>query len=162
MLRFLFPAGRPAPDRSAEQAREDEAVDCSVVVFLREKVLDQPSLFPHSFILSVMVILNKGSIHSHSGGPGDINQNQAVDSESAVPIREEFAKICFETLLQYSLLERPSSQAESETSSAVEEAGQLLNGLDIQQTDVKVTNKLAVTSLLHRYSSLWAPVAGTT
>ena len=56
-------------------------------------MLDKPSLFPHSFILSIMVILNKGSIESHSSTE-NINQNQDI------------AKVCFETLLQYSLLDQ--------------------------------------------------------
>ena len=72
---FLFPSVKPPSDRSPDQLAEDEAIDCSVIEFLKNKVLDQPSLFPHSFILSIMVILNKGSIHSHYNGE-DLNKNQ--------------------------------------------------------------------------------------
>ena len=66
---------KPPSDRGPDQLAEDEAIDCSVIEFLKNKVLDQPSLFPHSFILSIMVILNKGSIHSHYNGE-DLNKNQ--------------------------------------------------------------------------------------
>ena len=47
-----------------------------------------------------MVILNKGSIHSATRAESDLNQN--LDAN----LRENFAKICFETLLQYSLLDQ--------------------------------------------------------
>ena len=47
------------------------------------------------------VILNEGSIHSHSAGE-DLNQNRDLP----LVLREDFAKICFETLLQYSLLDQ--------------------------------------------------------
>jgi hypothetical protein len=36
----------------------------SCIVFLVQ-VLAQPTLFPHDFLLSIMVILNKGSIHRY-------------------------------------------------------------------------------------------------
>ena len=73
---FLFPSVKPPNDRTPDKLEEDEAIDCSVIEFLKNKVLDQPSLFPHSFILSIMVILNKGSIHSHyNGQEQDFNKN---------------------------------------------------------------------------------------
>ena len=56
--------------------------------------------FPNEFILKIMVILNKGSIHSATRAESDLNQN--LDAN----LRENFAKICFETLLQYSLLDQ--------------------------------------------------------
>ena len=72
---FLFPSINPSSDRKPEDLVEDEEIDCKVIEFLRTKVLDQPSLFPHSFILSIMVLLNKGSIHSNYNGQ-DLNRNQ--------------------------------------------------------------------------------------
>ena len=72
---FLFPSVKPASDRKPEELVDDEEIDVKVIEFLRNKVLDQPSLFPHSFILSIMVLLNKGSIHSNYTGQ-DLNRNQ--------------------------------------------------------------------------------------
>ena len=71
---FLFPSVGPPVDRTPDLLSEDESIDCGVIEFVKTKILDQPSLFPHSFILSIMVILNKGSIHSHYSGQ-DLNRN---------------------------------------------------------------------------------------
>jgi len=97
-----------------------------------------------------MVILNKGSIYApHPPADrglfpglaiGDHNQNNQ-DSSLPVALREDFAKVCFETLLQYSLLD---SEGES-LSAASLPAGEQAKGL---------TNKLAVTSLLHRFKEV--------
>ena len=76
---FLFPANKPPGDRTPEEISEDEKIDCGIIEFLKDKVLEQPTLFPHSFILSIMVILNKGSIHSHYSGQ-DVNRNQETAS----------------------------------------------------------------------------------
>jgi len=141
---FLFPKVLPPQDRAPEQCVEDEAVDCNIIEFLKDQVLDKPSLFPHSFILSIMVILNKGSIHSHSSTE-DINQNQ--DTAQSLALREDFAKVCFETLLQYSLLDQSDPLANGN-------GGEILsNGVDGGK-DAKMTNKLAVTSLLHRFQEV--------
>jgi len=147
---FLFPKVKPPQDRAPEQCVEDEAVDCNIIEFLKDQVLDKPSLFPHSFILSIMVILNKGSIHSHSSTE-DINQNQ--DTAQPLALREDFAKVCFETLLQYSLLDQGDGIANGNGLSD----GVLSNGVEdanIGVKDVKMTNKLAVTSLLHRFQEV--------
>ena len=76
---FLFPATKPPSERTPEEITEDERIDCSIIEFLKENVLEQPTLFPHSFILSIMVILNKGSIHSHYSGQ-DVNRNRESGS----------------------------------------------------------------------------------
>ena len=81
---FLFPANKPPGDRTPEEIAEDEKVDCGIIEFLKDKVLEHPTLFPHSFILSIMVILNKGSIHSHYSGQ-DVNRNQ--DTGSVIHMR---------------------------------------------------------------------------
>ena len=90
---------------------------------------------------------------------GEIFLFYVITFSSFDDFREDFAKICFETLLQYSLLENCKSNSNSTTSS--------INGsLDSQTTkmlqlninddeeDCKVTNKLAVTSLLHRFQEV--------
>jgi len=64
---------------------------------LRDEVLPHAHEMPHQFIMQIVVLLNKGSIHSAS----DTN----ICYESDWKLREIFAKTCFETLLQFSLLE---------------------------------------------------------
>ena len=81
---FLFPTVKLPKDISPSQLAEDEAIDCSVIEFLRTKVLERPSLFPNTFIKDIMIILNKGSIHSHYNSQ-DHNRNQ--DALGAVNMR---------------------------------------------------------------------------
>ena len=87
---FLFPNVKPTNDWKPEDLVEDEEIDVKVIEFLRSKVLDQPSLYPHSFILSIMVLLNKGSIHSNCSGQ-DLNRNQ----ESVMVISMRYKKLKF-------------------------------------------------------------------
>ena len=42
----------------------DEAVDCQLVELLREEILPFPNQVPMDFIRKIVVLLNKGSIHS--------------------------------------------------------------------------------------------------
>lgn len=142
---FLFSQYKPPQERTPEELKEDELIDCDIIEFLKEKVLLQPSLFPHEFLLSIMVILNKGSIHSASQTRNsDLNQN----IDSYLTIREDFAKICFETLLQFSLLENDEEQVNGNHDLLS------LNNLCLKDDDEKITNKLAVTSLLYRFKEV--------
>ena len=59
--------------------------------------------------------------------------------ESSTKLREEFAKICFEVLLQFSLLHEEQSEAAKAAS--------------------QVTNHLAITSLLHRFHNVLSTFA---
>ena len=74
--------------------------------------------------------------------------------------RENFAKICIETLLQYSLLEKNGSQETQITNGNgnvevdEEQAREAMSGLSLTEEDCKLTNKLAVTSLLHRFKDV--------
>ena len=87
----------PVEDRGLDELVLDEAIDCQVIELLRDEVLPHSSEIPQKFILNVVVLLNKGSIHSAT------NANIGCDAE--LKLREEFAKTCFETLLQFSLLD---------------------------------------------------------
>ena len=139
---FLFPRSAPPQARTAEERQEDEAIDCNIVEFLKVQVLARPQPFPHQFLLAIMVILNKGSLHSHSAEIEDCNQN----TDLPLVLREDFAKVCFETLLQYSLLE----QGEPATNGNLELVTGEVAAVALDK-DAKITNKLAVTSLLHRF-----------
>lgn len=51
-------------ERGVEEIQADEAVDCQVMELLRDEVLPHSQHVPHQFILRVVMLLNKGSIHS--------------------------------------------------------------------------------------------------
>ena len=89
--------------------------------------------------------MNRGSIHSHSAGE-DLNQNRDLP----LVLREDFAKICFETLLQYSLLDQSDPLL---TNGNIEHVTNGVAHLAMDK-DAKITNKLAVTSLLHRFKEV--------
>ena len=89
--------------------------------------------------------MNKGSIHSHSSGE-DLNQNRDLP----IVLREDFAKVCFETLLQYSLLDQSDPVL---TNGNIEHVTNGVAHLAMDK-DAKITNKLAVTSLLHRFKEV--------
>lgn len=71
-------------------------------------------------------------------------------------LREQFAKVCFETLLQFSLVDgissssSPSSPSPTETAMASENIG----GNDSTADAELITGKLAVTALLHRFQEV--------
>uniref|UniRef100_T1D1X0 Protein MON2 homolog n=1 Tax=Cupiennius salei TaxID=6928 RepID=T1D1X0_CUPSA len=121
---FLFPASTPSPNQSFEDQQCDEALDCKIIDLLRDGILPYANQLPRDFIIKIVTLLNKGSIHSATN-------NNPVDIDSSRKLREEFAKSCFETLLQFSFLE---------------------NGIEID--DDGVVNLLAVTSLLHRFKEV--------
>lgn len=56
----------PPKDRCPEEVQADEAVDCQVIELLRDEVLPHSHSIPREFVLKVVVLLNKGSIHSAS------------------------------------------------------------------------------------------------
>lgn len=62
---FLFPkTSCMIEDRGLEEIVLDEAIDCQVIELLRDEVLPFSGEIPHEFVLNVVVLLNKGSIHS--------------------------------------------------------------------------------------------------
>jgi hypothetical protein len=73
-----------------------------------------------------VILLNKGSIHS--------SMTLSDDCSGSVGLREDFAKNCFETLLEFSLLDTDA----------------------VAEHDTTVTNRLAITSLLQRFKEVFA------
>lgn len=114
----------------------DEAIDCQIIEQLRDEVLPYSSEIPHQFILNVVVLLNKGSIHSTATAA---NQNQGCDVE--MKLREEFAKTCFETLLQFSLLDDSGTK-------------EMTTGIQLMNSEGGVAGQLAITALLHRFEEV--------
>ncbi|XP_030829471.1 protein MON2 homolog isoform X2 [Strongylocentrotus purpuratus] len=93
---FLF-SEHPTPSTlSVEEQQKDEGMDVKVVLLIREEILPFSSSVPEHFTARIMALLNRGSIHSASTASFlDVDNRQ---------LREEFAKACFETLLQFSFI----------------------------------------------------------
>ncbi|XP_065165196.1 protein MON2 homolog isoform X2 [Atheta coriaria] len=125
---YLFPKTCMPPDRGLDEIVSDEATDCQLIEILRTQVLPFSNCIPKEFILKVVVLLNRGSIHSAT--------NSNMDSETELTLREEFAKTCFETLLQFSLVDG-------------EVHPQIFN-----QDEGGLAGRLAVTALLHRFQEV--------
>ncbi|XP_055839382.1 protein MON2 homolog isoform X2 [Episyrphus balteatus] len=129
---FLFPRSIcTVEDRGLEEIVIDETIDCQMIELLRDEVLPYSHVIPHQFIMKIVVLLNKGSIHSAS----DSN----ICYEADWKIREIFAKTCFETLLQFSLLD---GSCNNNRNVAVSTGGKEFAG------------RLAVTALLHRFQEV--------
>jgi len=83
----------------------------------------------------------------HEGGSGVPGYPVAVTgvggTSSSSMLREQFAKVCFETLLQFSLVDGISSSTETTFSEENSPADSEL-----------ITGKLAVTALLHRFQEV--------
>ncbi|XP_046826902.1 protein MON2 homolog isoform X3 [Vespa crabro] len=131
---FLFPKSVINVERGAEEIQADEAVDCQVMELLRDEVLPHSQYIPHQFILRVVMLLNKGSIHSAT----TVN----IESSGEAKLREEFAKTCFETLLQFSLLDGLNNELEPDSNKTLE------------NDEGGVAGRLAVTALLHRFQEV--------
>ncbi|KAK2589193.1 hypothetical protein KPH14_002005 [Odynerus spinipes] len=131
---FLFPKSVVNVERGAEEIQADEAVDCQVMELLRDEVLPHSQYIPHQFILRVVMLLNKGSIHSAT----TVN----IESSGEAKLREEFAKTCFETLLQFSLLDGLNNELESDSNK------------NLENDEGGVAGRLAVTALLHRFQEV--------
>lgn len=119
-------------DRGLDELVLDEAIDCQLIEQLRDEVLPYSGEIPHHFILNVVVLLNKGSIHSATAAnPG---------CETEMKLREEFAKTCFETLLQFSLLDDNGNKEET--------------SIQLTNSEGGVAGQLAITALLHRFEEV--------
>ena len=149
---FLFPES--IHDQKQEERMADEAVDCHIIELLRDQVLPFPDVVPGDFIRRIVVLLNRGSIHS------SIKLNE--DCSGSVGLREDFAKQCFETLLDFSLL-RNNNSNNSNNSLANSAMGDTLSiastssnasSLEDPNQATSLTNKLAITSLLQRFKEV--------
>lgn len=106
----------------------DETTDCQIIELLKTEVLPYSNCIPKEFIMQVVILLNKGSIHSAT--------NVKTDCDVELTLREEFAKTCFETLLQFSLVDGYNKDL-------------MANG-----DENSIAGQLAVTSLLHRFQEV--------
>lgn len=140
----------------------DETIDCQVIELLRDEVLPYAHEMPHQFIMQIVVLLNKGSIHSAS----DSN----ICYESDWKLREIFAKTCFETLLQFSLLDDNCNNNRSSVSSSLSTTVSMTSATSAAANalNANIANavgssggggkdfagRLAVTALLHRFQEV--------
>ena len=67
-----------------------------VLQVIRGDILPHSHVLPRDFLSRIMTLLNRGSIHSATN-----TTLEGLDG-SKFPLREEFAKSCFETLLEFS------------------------------------------------------------
>lgn len=130
-------------DRGIDEIVLDEAIDCQVIELLRDEILPHAEEIPQQFILDIVVILNKGSIHSAT------SKNVGYDAE--LKLREEFAKTCFETLLQFSLLNEMSSSIDNVPNKNVVN-NNVLNDNDAGEGGT--AGRLAITALLQRFEEV--------
>ncbi|KAK6620142.1 hypothetical protein RUM44_006542 [Polyplax serrata] len=125
--KFLFSPSESKREKTPEESKADEAIDCQIIELIRDQILQYYAVVPKEFLMQVVVLLNMGSIHS------------ATHKDSIVvetKLREEFAKICFEILLEFSLMDTGEKMT------------------DVVKGDSAVAGRLAVMSLLHRFESV--------
>ncbi|KAI9558503.1 hypothetical protein GHT06_015291 [Daphnia sinensis] len=133
---FLFPKSVPLANQTPEEIQSDELLDCQVMELIRDEILPQATFYPPHFISKIMGLLSKGSIHFVP----------PVDSETGPKLREEFARICFEVLLQFSLIHEEQRQQQEQNKMSTSQSSQ-------------VTNQLAITALLDRFHKVLAAFA---
>lgn len=142
--KFLFPSSVcTIEDRGIDEIVLDETIDCQVIEMLRDEILPFADQLPHQFILDIVTILNKGSIHSATA------RNSVYDAD--IKLREEFAKTCFETLLQFSLL---NDLCDTMVSSENKDASALNNNTTMSSDTIEGVGHLAITALLKRFEEV--------
>lgn len=145
--KFLFPSSAcTIEDRGIDEIVLDESIDCQVIELLRDEILPFADEVPHQFILDIVVILNKGSIHSAT------TKNTSYDAE--LKLREEFAKTCFETLLQFSLLNDSNANDTAVNAVDVQTNGDssILNNNTMGEGSI--AGRLAISALLKRFEEV--------
>lgn len=140
---FLFPKTFASADRGLDEIVADEAIDCQLIELLRTQVLPYSGAIPKEFCLKVVVLLNRGSIHSATSAN--------LDLEAELTLREEFAKTCFETLLQFSLVDEDVSGGEQ---IAAKGKISVTDSTTAIQVENELAGRLAVTALLHRFQDV--------
>ncbi|XP_046890871.1 protein MON2 homolog isoform X2 [Hypomesus transpacificus] len=101
---FLFTKSTPPDNLSIQEFQKNEAIDVEVVQLISSEILPFANFIPKDFVGQIMAMLNKGSIHSQS--------SSFTEAELDVRMREDFSKVCFETLLQFSFSNRAPTPQE--------------------------------------------------
>ncbi|XP_041965197.1 protein MON2 homolog isoform X2 [Alosa sapidissima] len=101
---FLFTKSTPPDNLSIQEFQKNEAIDVEVVQLISTEILPFANFIPKDFVGQIMAMLNKGSIHSQS--------SSFTEAEIDIRMREDFSKVCFETLLQFSFSNKASTPQE--------------------------------------------------
>ncbi|NP_001085787.1 protein MON2 homolog [Xenopus laevis] len=101
---FLFTKSTPPDNLSIEEFQRNEGIDVEVVQLISMEILPYANFIPKDFVGKIMTMLNKGSIHSQS--------SSFTEAEIDIRMREEFSKVCFETLLQFSFSNKVTTPQE--------------------------------------------------
>ncbi|XP_069760292.1 protein MON2 homolog isoform X2 [Narcine bancroftii] len=101
---FLFTKSSPPDNLSIQEFEKNENVDVEVVQLISTDILPYANFIPKEFVGQIMTMLNKGSIHSQS--------TSFTEAEIDIRMREEFSKVCFETLLQFSFSNKVTTPQE--------------------------------------------------
>ncbi|XP_018408425.1 PREDICTED: protein MON2 homolog isoform X5 [Nanorana parkeri] len=101
---FLFTKSLPPDNLSIEEFQRNESIDVEVVQLISTEILPYANFIPKDFVGKIMTMLNKGSIHSQS--------SSFTEAEIDIRMREEFSKVCFETLLQFSFSNKVTTPQE--------------------------------------------------
>lgn len=152
--KFLFPANAcTIEDRGIDEIVLDEAIDCQIIEMLRDDILPHAEQIPQQFVLDVVKMLNKGSIHSASA------RNNTYGAE--LKLREQFAKTCFETLLRFSFLNNGLGGPIVHTTGLEDESA--LNNNTVRMSEASGVGgtigsngvgQLAITTLLQRFEEV--------
>lgn len=121
-----------------------------MIELIRDHILPNSSELPETFVKDIVILLNKGSIHSLNRTTATGNCRSA-SLETEFRLREDFAKICFETLLHFSLLNESANVAEDSHNKNSK------NNNDSDTVDFAQDNfagRLAVTALLYRFEEI--------
>uniref|UniRef100_A0A8C6YDN9 Protein MON2 homolog n=1 Tax=Naja naja TaxID=35670 RepID=A0A8C6YDN9_NAJNA len=101
---FLFTKSVPPDNLSIQEFQRNENIDVEVVQLISTEILPYANFIPKEFVGQIMTMLNKGSIHSQS--------SSFTEAEIDIRMREEFSKMCFETLLQFSFSNKVTTPQE--------------------------------------------------
>ncbi|KAM4676141.1 LOW QUALITY PROTEIN: protein MON2 homolog [Discoglossus pictus] len=101
---FLFTKSTPPDNLSIEEFQRNESIDVEVVQLISSEILPYANFIPKDFVGKIMTMLNRGSIHSQS--------SSFTEAEIDIRMREEFSKVCFETLLQFSFSNKVTTPQE--------------------------------------------------
>uniref|UniRef100_A0A2K5C786 MON2 homolog, regulator of endosome-to-Golgi trafficking n=1 Tax=Aotus nancymaae TaxID=37293 RepID=A0A2K5C786_AOTNA len=101
---FLFTKSIPPDNLSIQEFQRNENIDVEVVQLISTEILPYANFIPKEFVGQIMTMLNKGSIHSQS--------SSFTEAEIDIRLREEFSKMCFETLLQFSFSNKVTTPQE--------------------------------------------------
>lgn len=101
---FLFTKSLPPDNLSIQEFQRNECIDVEVVQLISTEILPYANFIPKEFVGQIMTMLNKGSIHSQS--------SSFTEAEIDIRLREEFSKMCFETLLQFSFSNKVTTPQE--------------------------------------------------